>query len=82
MAIEELRYAGTPTNLKCDQESPIAAVQRRVMQDRRAPTTPKHSAVGESQSNGAVENAVKRFQGQLRTLKLALGKCTPSKDGA
>ena len=74
MDIEELGYAGTPINLKCDQENPIVAVQRRVMQDRRAPTTPKNSAVGESQSNGAIENAVKRVQGQLRTLKLALEK--------
>ena len=74
MDIEELGYAGTPINLKCDQENPIVAVQRRVMQDRRAPTTPKHSAVGESQSNGAIENAVKRVQGQLRTLKFALEK--------
>lgn len=72
MDIEELGYAGTPINLKCDQENPIVAVQRRVMQDRRAPTTPKHSAVGESQSNGAIENAVKRVQCQLRTLKIAL----------
>ena len=30
MDIEELGYAGTPINLKCDQESPIVAVQRRV----------------------------------------------------
>ena len=45
MDIEELGYAGTPI-IKCDQENPIVAVQRGVMQDRRAPTTPKHSAVG------------------------------------
>ena len=72
--LEELGYAGTPINLKCDQENPIVAVQRRVMQDRRAPTTPQNSAVGESQSNGAVENAIKRIQGQLRTLKFATEK--------
>ena len=46
--LEEMGYAGTPINLKCDQENPIVAVQRRVMQDRRAPTTPQNSAVGES----------------------------------
>ena len=72
--LEEAGYAGTPIILKCDQEGPIVAVQRRVMQDRRAPTTPQNSPVGESQSNGAVENAIKRVQGQLRTLKLATEK--------
>ena len=74
MDIEELGYAGTPINLKCDQENPIVAVQSRVMQNRIAPMTPKLSPVGKSQSNGAIENAVKRVQGQLRTLKLALEK--------
>lgn len=29
-----------------------------------------HPLVGESQSNGAVENAIRRLQGQVRTLKL------------
>ena len=33
---------------------------------------PEHSPVGESRSNGAAENAIKRLQGQLRTFKLVL----------
>ena len=74
MDLEEFGYAGTHIILQCDQENPIVAVQRRVMQDRRAPTTPKHSPVGESKANGAVENAVKRVQCQIGTLKLAVEK--------
>ena len=63
-----------PIILKCDQENPIVGVQRRVVQDRRAPRTPQRSAIEEFKSNGAVENAVKRVQCQLRTLKLAVEK--------
>ena len=37
---------------------------------------PEHSPVGESKSNGAVENASKRVQGQMRTLRLAIEEST------
>ena len=47
----------------------IVEVQRKVMAGRSSETVSKNSEVGESQSNGEVENAIKRFQEQFRTLK-------------
>ena len=42
----------------------------------------EHSPVGESRSNGAVENAIQRVQGQFRTMKFGLeeryGRKVPS----
>ena len=53
--------------LKCDQESPIDAVQQEVIKNRSdAATVPKHSPVGESESNGRFENAIRRVQEQVR----------------
>ena len=58
--------------LKADQEVAIADVQRQVVAVRSGETVPMNSSVGESQSNGRVENAVQRVQGLIRTLKDAL----------
>ena len=44
--------------LKADQEMAIADVRRQVIALRLAETVPVNSPVGESQSNGRVENAV------------------------
>ena len=50
--IEEMGYGGARIILKCDQESPITAVQQEVIKNRKdAATVPRHSPVGESQSN-------------------------------
>ena len=67
--IEDFGYAGTKIVLKNDQEPAMVDMQKKVMAARSAETVPKNSEVGESQSNGEVENAIKRFQEQLRTLK-------------
>ena len=65
--LEEMGYGGTRIILKCDQENPIAAVQQEVIKNRLdVATVPRHSPVGESQSNGRVENAIKRVQEQVR----------------
>ena len=45
------------------------AVITAVAAKRSGVTTPIESPVGESQCKGAVEQAVRRWQGQLRTLK-------------
>ena len=52
--------------LKAAKEVAIADVQRQVVSDRSGETVPMNSPVGESQSNGRVENAVQRVQGQRR----------------
>ena len=65
--LEEMGYGGTRIILKCDQENPIAAVQQEVIKNRPdVATVPRHSPVGESQSNGRVENAIRRVQEQVR----------------
>ena len=65
--LEEMGYGGARIILKCDQESPIAAVQQEVIKNRPdVATVPRHSPVGESQSNGRVENAIRRVQEQVR----------------
>ena len=45
-----------------------------VIETRAEPTLPENSPVGESQSNGMVERAVRSTKGQIRTLRLALMK--------
>ena len=65
--LEEMGYGGTRIILKCDQENPIAAVQQEVIKNRPdVATVPRHSPVEESQSNGRVENAIRRVQEQVR----------------
>ena len=65
--LEEMGYGGTRIILKCDQENPIATIQQEVIKNRLdVATVPRHSPVGESQSNGRVENAIKRVQEQVR----------------
>ena len=62
-----VRYGCTRIILKCDQENPIAAVQQEAIKNRLdVATVPRHSPVGESQSNGRVENAIKIVQEQVR----------------
>ena len=67
--IEDLGYASAKILLKTDQEPTIVDLQSKMMAARSGETVPKHSPVGESQFNGEVENGIKMFQEQLRTLK-------------
>ena len=57
--IEYCGYKGSRVVLKCDQEAALVAVQGEVAKMREGvPTIPRHSPVGESQSNGRVECAI------------------------
>ena len=61
--------------LKSDQEPAMRALHERVRQARSAigeQTLPENSPVGESQSNGMVEEAIKDVKELLRTLVSAL----------
>ena len=57
-----------------DQEPAILDLIEEVIAARKEPTVPQHSPVGESQSNGLVERAVRSIKDQVRTLRLALQK--------
>ena len=67
--IEDMGYTGTKIILKNDQEPAILEVQQKIMAGRTAETVPKNSEVGESQSNGEIENGIKKYQEQFQTLK-------------
>ena len=67
--------------MKCDQAPELKELRRQVSLKRSAPTVPIDVPVRESKANGAVENAVKRWQGQFRTpkshLEHSIGKHLP-----
>lgn len=67
--IEEAGYSGSRITMKSDQEPAIVALKRASIVGRTAPTVPIESPVRESRSNGRIENAVRVWQGQFRTLK-------------
>ena len=67
--LEDFGYGGCAIKIKCDQEPAIVDLQRTVGNQRRGKTVPVNSPVGDSQSNGKVENAIKRSQAGIRTLK-------------
>ena len=54
--------------LKSDQEPAIVCVQKAV-QELKPDMVPINSPVGESACNGRVENAVRRIQEKMRTLR-------------
>ena len=57
---------------KTDKEKALVALQGRVQRLRDKPTGPINAPKGESQSNGAIENAVQRFEGNFRAMRLQL----------
>ena len=68
--IEEFGYGRCPIRVKSDQEPAILEIQRALIEKRgEAKTVPINSPVGDSQSNGRVENAIKRVQGMVRTIR-------------
>ena len=67
--LDNVGYRGEHVTVKSDQEPAIMALKTAVAAKRVGVTTPIDSPVRESQSNGAVEQAVRRWQGQLRTIK-------------
>ena len=83
--LEEFGYTGETVKVKTDQENAIVDLQREVMRTRAGLTIPVNSPVGESASNGRIENAIQRVEGLARTirsdLETSLGfkvnKCNP-----
>ena len=61
-------YEGETITCKTDQEPSIIALERAVAAIRNGETVPIESPVRASKSNGNMENAVGRWQGQLRTI--------------
>ena len=62
-------YIGEKVSFKSDQEKSIVALKHATAATRVGQTVPIESPVRASKSNGKMENAVKIWQGQLRTIK-------------
>ena len=67
--LDNVGYRGEAITLKSDHEPAILALKTVVAAKSVGITTPIDSPVRESQSNGAVEHAVRKWQGQSRTIK-------------
>ena len=71
--IEEFGYGGAPVRIKSDQEPVIVDVQRAVVAKRdNALSIPVNSPVGDSQSNGRVENEIKKVRNMVKTILSSL----------
>ena len=73
--LEESGYDGEKVAIKSDQEVAILALKRAVIAARQGETVPIESPVRESKCNGAVERAVRTWQGQMRTIKHHVEHC-------
>ena len=67
--IEEFGYGSAPVRIKSDHEPAIIDVRRAVIPKRsNAPNIPVNSPVGDPQSNGRVENAIKKVRNMVKTI--------------
>ena len=62
-------YRGEQLTMKSDNEDSVIALQKATAAMRSGETVLIHSPVRSSKSNGRMENSVRRWQGQLRTIK-------------
>ena len=75
--LEDLETAGLRNDrivLKTDQEPAITEVMKEVQRRRECDygTAIDNSRVGDSDSNGTIENTIKQFEGMARTTRFAL----------
>ena len=68
-------YSNTDITIKSDQEPAILALKSAIAANRTGVTAMIDSPVRESKANGAVEGAVRIWQGQFRTLRHYFEKC-------
>ena len=70
--IEDIRRLGyKKIIIKSDQEPALVDLINGIIEAREDITIPECSPVGESQSNGMIERAVRSVKDQVRTLRLA-----------
>jgi hypothetical protein len=67
--LDQSGYEGQKVTFKTDQEPSILALKKAIAALRIGETVPIESPVRASKSNGKMENAVGRWQAQLRTTK-------------
>ena len=70
---KDLRFLGyRRINLRCDQESPIKALNQKVREKWIGDCSIEYSPKGESKSNGEIERAVQEMEMSARTIKADL----------
>ena len=67
--LESVGYTGMKLTMKSDQDTSVDALQRAVALRRQAVTTLIASPVLESQSYGAIERAIRTWEGQFRKVR-------------
>ena len=67
--VQDLAAFGYNYILKSDGELALVALKQAVQRERPDNIILEQAPVGESKSNGEIENAVKQVQGKFRTLK-------------
>ena len=70
--LENAGYGNSRICIRSDQERVIMKLKRLLIHARTGETVPQESPVRESQCNGKMEQAVKAFEGQVRTFMCAL----------
>lgn len=71
--LESMGYAQCKICIRCDRESSLLAIRRALIRKRKnVQTVPLDVPVRESKSNGAMERAIRTWQGEFRTLKECL----------
>ena len=66
--IEEFGHGGAPVRIKSDQEPAIVDVQRAVIAERGSAPAILVNSGGDFQSNGRVENAIKKVRHMVETI--------------
>ncbi len=71
--VQDIKLLGyTKVIIKSDNEPSILALKKSTKETTKVEVIPEESPVGDHQANGEVENTVKRFAGQFRTLREAV----------
>ena len=74
--IDNCGTKGVQVQAKSDQEPAVVAVQEEIRHLRRGNTICVNSFVGESERNGRAENAIRRVEVKVRTLRSFIGSNT------
>ena len=77
--LNDLGYVGMKIAIKHDQAAELRELRRQISVRRSVPTVPIDVPVRESKANGAVEKAVRTWQGQFRTLKSQIENSTTAR---
>ena len=72
--IDQSGYVGQKISYKSDQEPSMVALKKATAASRIGETAFIESPVRASKSNGQMENAIKIWQGQLRTISILLNR--------